>query len=155
MSKDAWYFAYGSNMSMKRKEGRTSPIRQAVRCRLPGHRLTFNKRHQRYAVSANIVADDDEEVWGVIYLCDEETMQELDECEGVRGRHYNRAKVNVLTGSGETIEAVTYIAGEDFLCDEAQPHNEYLQLILDGARDHDLPEWYVEQIKQIATGTNG
>jgi len=119
--------AYGSNLSTDRKQFRTGAIRQAVRCRLLGYRLAFNKRHPLHGVCANIVEDNEtSEVWGVIYLCNPEAMRRLDKSEGVKTGDYKRWPVNVVTDAGDKITAVAYVAGERFLCDEGRPSTEYL-----------------------------
>ncbi len=146
MSKDTWYFAYGSNLSVDRKERRTGGIRTVRLCRLPGYRLAFNKRSDDKTVKANIIDDESNEVWGVVYLCDEAAMTRMDKCEGVDGGHYRRQKIQVITAPEEMqIDAVTYVAGEEFICPEGEPSNEYLDWILDGARKHGLPDSYIKK----------
>ena len=149
---DTWYFAYGSNLSIDRKQHRTDAIRQAIRCRLPGYRLAFNKQHPVHNRCANIVADNDGVVWGVIYLCNAEAMRKLDRNEGVSTGDYKRLPVAVVTDAGEEIAAVAYIAGERFVCNEGQPTQEYLDHVLVGAREHGLPEPYITAIQRIAAG---
>ena len=149
MNEDTWYFAYGSNMSMRRKETRTGTIRRAVRCRLPRYRLAFNKRASNGGVYTNIVPDPTREVWGVAYLCDAVAMDKLDRCEGVLIGHYRRETVEVVTEGDQRISCVTYIATAGMVCDEGVPEESYLRHLLDGARDHDLPEYYIEEIKAL------
>jgi gamma-glutamylcyclotransferase (GGCT)/AIG2-like uncharacterized protein YtfP len=150
MSEDTWYFAYGSNMSIARKEQRTDKIRRALRSRLDGYRLAFNKAAAGGGVYANIVPDESCEVWGVLYLCNAEAMNILDGCEGVTGGHYERIMIEVENSDSERIECATYVAGADYICEEGKPSVEYLQHILNGARDHDLPGWYIESIRKLA-----
>jgi gamma-glutamylcyclotransferase (GGCT)/AIG2-like uncharacterized protein YtfP len=110
MMADAWYFAYGSNLSVDRKQLRTGRIRKAIRCQLPDYRLAFNKRGSHGDIYANIVHEPGQSVWGVIYLCNAAAMRELDRYEGVAGGHYERLTVEVVTDQGEWVEAVTYVA---------------------------------------------
>ena len=149
MSEDTWYFAYGSNMSVDRKTDRTGTIRQQIRCRLDGHRLVFNKRADEGGVYANIECNETTEVWGVLYLCDQAAIKSLDEKEGVASGHYERTKIQVENSSGELIECETYIAGLDHICQEGTPSPDYLQHLLNGARDHDLPSWYIDDIRKL------
>jgi 5'-nucleotidase len=150
---DTWYFAYGSNLSRERKAERTGELRQAVRCRLHGYRLAFNKRPQQgEGACASIVRDPASTVWGVAYLCDEQAIDALDGYEGVEGGHYRRETVEVVGDAGEQLTALTYVAGLDHLCDGELPRPEYLQLILDGAREHGLPEGYVVWLEALGTG---
>ena len=150
MTGDQWYFAYGSNLFIDQKEKRTGQIRQAIRCRLRGFRFAFNKRGDGGQIYANIVPDDASEVWGVSYLCNPKAIQEMDRYEGVASGHYERLPLTVEKDSGEAIEAITYVAGEDFVCESGKPSSEYLLKIVRGARHHLLPEEYVDQIESVA-----
>ena len=150
MNGDQSYFAYGSNLFVDQKEKRKGQIRQAVRCRLKGYRFAFNKRGNGGHVYANIVLDDTAEVWGVNYLCNPEAIQEMDRSEGVGSGHYERFFVTVEKEAGETVHAITYVAGEDFVCEPSKPTVAYLNKIIVGARQHDLPEEYVRMIEVLA-----
>ena len=151
---DIWYFAYGSNLSVDRKVERTGAIRQAIPSRLVGYRFAFNKRASEGGRAyANVVRDPNAVVWGVAYLCNPQAMKALDRHEGVSGGHYKRLLVEVTTSTGEKIKAVTYVAGEDFLIEGVRPSDEYLRLILDGARHHALPEEYIRTIESEARGS--
>lgn len=150
MNRDQWYFAYGSNLFIDQKEKRTGRIRQADRCRLPGFRFEFNKRGDGGQVYANIVPDDSSEVWGVAYLCNPKAIEKMDRFEGVASGNYERIPVTVESRLGEKVEAITYVAGEDFVCKSGKPSPEYLHKIVFGARHHSLPEEYVAQIEKMA-----
>lgn len=150
---DIWYFAYGSNLSLDRKVERTGAVRRVLRCRLPQHRLVFNKRPQRgEGACASIVRDPSSTVWGAAYLCDEQTVETLDRYEGVAGGHYRRETVAVVTDDDQRLEALTYVAGEDHLCDGDLPRPEYLRLVIEGAKQHHLPEDYVRQVEALGRG---
>lgn len=150
MDRDQWYFAYGSNLFIDQKEQRTGRIRQAVRCRLLGFRFAFNKRGNGGQTYANIVPDAAAEVWGVVYLCDPTAIQEMDRYEGAASGHYDRIPVTVEKDSGEKVQAITYVAGEDSVCDVSKPRPGYLFKIILGARHHSLPEEYVTEIERLA-----
>jgi len=152
MNKDQWYFAYGSNLSVGQKELRTGRIRRAIRCRLPGYAFAFNKRGRNGQVYANIVANSKSEVWGVVYLCNPEAMRAMDQYEGVASGHYKRIPVRVVQDTGEETDAITYIAGADYVCEPGKPSREYLERIVSGAKHHGLPDEYVERIKELAEG---
>lgn len=149
---DTLYFAYGSNMSKGRKQERTGLIRSARKAKLGGYQLAFNKDGGARKVYANISHSPNADVWGVVYLCNEAAMTELDRREGVIGGHYERANVTVELESGELIEAVTYVAGDKFVVEEATPTVEYLGFILEGAEQHSLPSDYIEAVRKLATG---
>ena len=50
------------------------------------------------------------------------------------------------------VEAVTYVAGEEFTTDAGRPTDDYLDRILTGAREHGLREDYLARIRAQATG---
>jgi gamma-glutamylcyclotransferase (GGCT)/AIG2-like uncharacterized protein YtfP len=151
MNGDQWYFAYGSNLAVDQKEKRTGSIREALPCRLTGYRLAFNKRGSGGQIYANIVPAAAAEVWGVAYLCNPQAIREMDEYEGVAGGHYEHLPVTVVLKSGEEVDAITYVAGDDFVCEAGNPSHDYLSKILRGARHHALPEAYIAQIEAVAT----
>ena len=148
MNGDCWYFAYGSNLCIRRMESRTGPIREIRVCVLKGYRLAFNKQGDSGDIYANIIAEDDGEVWGVIYLCDQAAMAKLDLREGVAGGHYRRENVTVVAKAAETVPAIAYIAQPAYVCAEGRPSDDYLGKILKGAREHGLPEGYITSIEE-------
>jgi len=151
MAGDTWYFAYGSNLLTDQKGRRTGMIRQAMRCRLVGWRFAFNKQSDNGSVYANIVPDENAEVWGVIYRCNPQALVQMDVYEGVSSGHYSRVAINVVTDDGNDIEAVTYVAGPAYQGQDGIPSRDYLARILTGARCHNLPTEYVSCIE--ANGT--
>jgi len=150
MSEDRWYFAYGSNLCIDRKERRTGRIRSARPCRLEGYRLAFDKRDNKGTVFANIVADSSETVLGVVYLCCPVAIKELDRYEGVSGGHYEHHSVEVITHDGDRISALTYVAGADHVCEEGKPSAEYLGHIISGAIYHGLSQEYILNVERLA-----
>jgi gamma-glutamylcyclotransferase (GGCT)/AIG2-like uncharacterized protein YtfP len=152
MTCDQWYFAYGSNLFVDQKEERTGRIRRAVRCRLKGYRFAFNKKGSKGHVYANIVPDAQAEVWGVVYLCSPEALADMDRYEGVANGHYEQITVTVEKDSDESVQAITYVAGQDFVCEPSRPSEDYLDRIVSGARHHGLPQAYIELIEALASG---
>jgi len=154
---DTWLFSYGSNLDRKQKEDRTKKIREERLCRLPRYRFAFNKQALDGGVKANIVQDEKEEVWGVVYRCSPKALERMDIYERVGGGDYIRTNVEVLTCSGEHLPAVTYMAGPKYVCAEGVPSRDYLERILRGAREHGLPEPYISQLERLgaATGSRG
>jgi len=152
---DEWYFAYGSNMSVAQKTDRTGGIRQSARAVLKGYRLAFNKLSDDETGKANVVQDDQSEVWGVLYLCNQRAIKSLDLDEGVHSGHYYRTHTDVYTDSNEKILAWIYIACKDRIREGLPVKRSYLERILCGAEEHKLPENYVENIRNITSRVNG
>lgn len=150
-----WYFAYGSNMNPARLADQRLKER-AVQMgprhggRLDGWRLVFNKvaRSPEGAAAGNIVEALGEAVHGTLNQMPDAGLAVLDIWEGVAGGHYKRRTVPVVRAdTGETVEAVTYIAlkvGEGL-----RPTREYLAHLLAG-KDL-LPAAYWEKLKETPT----
>ena len=150
-----WYFAYGSNMNParladQRLKERAVRMGPRVGGRLDGWRLVFNKvaRAPEGAAAGNIVEAPGEAVHGTLNRMPEAGLAVLDIWEGVAGGHYKRRTVPVVRAdTGETVEAVTYIAlkvGEGL-----KPTREYLSHLLAG-RDL-LPAEYWERLRRTET----
>ena len=116
--------------------------------RLPGYRLAFTRYSRpRRGGSADVVADDSSEVWGVLYEVDDACLASMDKVEGVP-HAYRREVVAVSTREGEPVQAITYVANKT---GEFRPNKSYVKVILRGARAHGLPEEYVRMLEQIET----
>ncbi|MEM7404781.1 MAG: gamma-glutamylcyclotransferase family protein [Pseudomonadota bacterium] len=145
-----WYFAFGSNMhddAFRKRRGMRPQAWHAAR--LGGYRLRFNLRGwpPGKAAPANIEADPDEEVWGVLYAISRRELLFLDSTEGVPGGNYRHLWARVTTAEGQQFEAVTYIARG--LPDDGNPSLRYLTLLREGARAHDLPRAWIERLEAV------
>lgn len=149
-----WYFAYSSNLATVQMVKRTGPVREARRARLDGYRLAFNKNGSDGTGKANIVPDSVGIVWGVAYRCTPETLSRLDQYEGVAAGHYQRKVVQVRVDDGAELEAVTYVAGSAFVDNSLSPSPDYLQTIVSGAQEHELPDDYIRYINRLARQEN-
>jgi hypothetical protein len=103
--------------------------------RLDGYALQFNKRSMMdQSGKANIVPDGSGVVWGVLFELSEEEVQRLACFEG----GYSRKTIEVACVEPMArFRAETFVAkpdGSDLL-----PASQYLQIILDGAHEHELP----------------
>ncbi|MDP1534437.1 MAG: gamma-glutamylcyclotransferase [Rubrivivax sp.] len=150
-----WYFAYGSNMDEKRLSKRMEPkgiVAERIGGRLDGWELAFNKRSKvpakRGQGAGNILVAPGAHVFGTLNLLPPGGLDELDTHEGVADGHYERRTVPVVrTDSGETIEAITYVAQlED---NGLKPTREYLGHLLKGGDL--LPGDYLQRLKATPT----
>jgi gamma-glutamylcyclotransferase len=147
---DIWYFAYGSNLATDRMPERRELIRSARPGFVKELRLAFNKAGSRRRVYANLVFEPAGIVWGVVYLCNPDAMAKLDRAEGVMGRNYRRMPVRVETADGKVLDAETYVAGKRFITKLWRPSRAYLGLMVRGAKQHDLPWDYIQEIRATA-----
>lgn len=150
-----WYFAYGSNMDAARLFGerlaREGVARgQRIGGRLDGWRLTFDKvaRAPVGAGVGNIVPATGEVVYGTLNALPPEGFEVLDFHEGVASGHYERRTVPVIrSDTGETIEAIAYVALK--VGAGLKPTRAYLGFLLAG-RDL-LPADYWERLRTTPT----
>lgn len=141
------YFAYGRNMGSGAMELACPGHRCLGAAELRDHRLAFARRSLRTGTGvADVLAAPGESVWGALYELDGAQLAAIDEKEG-NGWAYERRAVRVIAPDGE-LEAFAYavIAPDG---EHVQPSLEYLQALIDGARERGLPEGYVAALAAV------
>jgi AIG2 family protein len=150
-----WYFAYGSNMQSATFRGRRGigPFR-AQAGRLQGWRLVFDKPPLVPVGEsfANIVLDPAAEVLGVLYEISPADLEHVDLTEGVLIGNYRRVPVPVepLGDAATAVEAFTLTS--ERRDSSLRPSIRYLQALVEGAREHGLPESYVTWLASVPGG---
>lgn len=139
-----WYFAFGANMhdSAFRERRRIRPLDWRAG-RVRGYRLRFNLegRPKGRAAPANLCADPQAEVWGVLYKITRRDLLRLDASEGVPGSRYRPLWIDAEDIEGKPLRAVTYIAqGKET---DGNPSLRHLTLLREGAHAHELPEHWI------------
>jgi gamma-glutamylcyclotransferase (GGCT)/AIG2-like uncharacterized protein YtfP len=142
-SEFALYFAYGSNLLSRRMRARISSARAVGTGWVDGHRLSLGKPGRDGSGKATLIADPDARVWGALYAIDPAHWKKLDGFEP----GYTRVALVVTTERGERMRASTYVAPET--ASDAVAFTWYKRCIVDGAREHDLPAHYVEDLLQL------
>ncbi|XP_030025203.1 gamma-glutamylcyclotransferase isoform X2 [Manduca sexta] len=152
------YYAYGSNLLKKRIHiNNPSAVFLGIG-RLDGHQLDFIKYSEHWrGTSATIVPTEKSCVWGAIWRLHNRDMPALDKQEGVDTNWYFAKTVDVVTPDGNTVQCRTYQQtinpelrkeGEE-LPPERRPCITYLDCIINGAKECELPEDYIEELKKI------
>ena len=136
------YFAYGSNMKTARLRERIRSARPREIATLAGRRLLLNKRGADGSAKANLVPDRSGLVWGVLFEIALRDWDRLDRFEG----GYARTRVAVWTAGGEERLATTYVSTRWI---DARPFDWYRALLVEGAREHGLPEDYVARLEAL------
>ncbi len=137
------YFAYGSNLKAARLADRVGAITSDGAGTLPNHRLSFRKRGADGSGKACCEPTDDAAVWGVLYLVDASQLAALDVFEA----GYQREIVRIHRSDGRPTEAITYRA--ERLVHGLSPFDWYKSLLLQGAREHALPDPWIDQLRAI------
>ena len=142
------YFAYGSNLKAVRILERVPSARPLARARLANHALRFDKPGADGSGKANLGDAPGEIVWGFVYTMDRLDWPNLDACEP----GYERITVEVVFESEQRAAVQTYRhpAPQPGLV----PLDEYVRLVVEGAREHALPDAYVDVIAALASNAN-
>ncbi len=141
-----YYFAYGSNMSIRRLGARVVGARRLGALALAGYQLRFHKVGQDGSgkCDAYFTGEPRHRVWGALYWMDAAAKTTLDRIEGV-GQGY-RHQALLLPGQGAP-SAFLYVATR---CDlNLRPFHWYREHVLQGARELGLPRDYQAAIAAI------
>ena len=98
---------------------------------------------------ANVVEEVGSSVYGVLYEVDALTIEKMDFFEGVEQGEYIREKVTViLCDSKQPVDAWVYLSKVKSTVIE-KPSRIYLDRLVAGAIEHDLPENYISKLKKF------
>lgn len=137
------YFAYGSNMSSKHFRLRISSAKLIGSAYLKDKKMVFNKGSIDNSGKANLVDSIGDVTWGVLYEIDAQDFGRLDQIEG----GYRRVQVRVFRSEGRGVNAVTYLSAN--LISEPVAYDWYKELVISGAREHNLPQEYIAYLEQL------
>ena len=144
-----YYFGYGSNLHLPALRAKGVEPVSSVRGRLPGWRLTFNVRHwfPHEGGMGNIcrTGNPDDEVQGVVHLCEPGALASLDRMEAY-GVGYDRIEVEIRTETGP-VRAQAYEGLPTFLDDGCLPTRRYLSILIRGAMAAGLDESYIRRLR--------
>lgn len=141
------YFAYGSNLKQAQLRRRIGSFRVVGRALLAGHRLVFDKPGADGSAKANLRPAEGAEVWGVLYELEPDGFRRLDPFEG----GYERIRVEVCRDDGSKTGAWTYLfQSPAAVTDAPPPFDWYRDLLLEGGREHGLPEAHLRIIASVA-----
>lgn len=141
------YFAYGSNMCLRRLRGRAPSAVPVATGYVAGRRLAFDKISVDGSGKCDCEATGDpaDRVYGVLCEIASVDRPALDRAEGP-GRGYREERLDVVTGAG-TRRALAYVATRK---DPAlRPYGWYCALVVAGAREHQLPAAYVARLEAV------
>jgi gamma-glutamylcyclotransferase (GGCT)/AIG2-like uncharacterized protein YtfP len=140
------YFAYASNMNHAQMKERCPGSRFLKPARLEGYRLVYDGYSvPRQGATANIVKSEAESVRGGLFEITEKDKLALDTHEGYP-KEYDRKVVEVKDAQGNAYAAMTYFRPGRAL---GKPHPDYEKVILDGAKDCQIPDEYIDRYLRV------
>ena len=142
------YFAYGSNMSLKRlnNPARAPSAAMVATGHIAGRRLVFDKtsRDRSGKCDCELTGDPTDRVYGVVYRISLDDKRALDKAEG-KGSGYEECEVEVATPLGQ-ITAKTYYATRK---NPGLPvYDWYKRHVLEGAKEAKLPRSTLPRLAQ-------
>ena len=111
--------------------------------RLENYMLVINKLGRDGSGKANIVCNPGSYVMGVLYEIEEADLSTLDIAES----GYHRDQINVVTSDGIHRTAWVYISQS--AAEGLRPRCWYLSYLVKGAMENNLPEDYIEALRNI------
>ncbi|MFO0695196.1 MAG: gamma-glutamylcyclotransferase family protein [Polyangiales bacterium] len=143
------YFAFGANTCRHVLVGRRriEPLRSEPAL-LRDHALRFVRRGIPLLepAFASVEPEPGATVHGVLHRLTPTAMAHLDRIEG---RGYDRIAVQVETRDGSRIVATAYRARDPV--PGLRPSRRYVELLIRGARENDLPEPWIEELARLET----
>lgn len=144
------YFAYGSNMSVKRMKKRVRGAKLRGTAALAEHQLKFHKvsRDDSAKCDALYTGEADDVVHGVLYELSEDDREILDRAEGL-GKGYESKEVTVMDSLRQEVQAFTYYATE--IDESLFPYHWYKNHVVRGAEEAGLPEKYLMMLFRVVS----
>jgi gamma-glutamylcyclotransferase len=141
------YFAYGSNMHLRRLRTRVRSFVPLGPARLEGYRLAFHKLGRDGSGKCNVVPTGrvQDVVHGLLFELPEAELAALHRAEGFG---YDQAWANVSC-DGEARRAMFYLGRAEFVDDSLRPYTWYKAFVLTGAREAGLPDEYLALIDGV------
>ena len=147
------YFAYGFNLNLEKMNQKCTKPRGLGIARLAGHKVGFYEHSVIWdGAVETLIPDAQSEVWGVLYQLEPYAWDQLDNCEDARldgTGEYFHYPVEVLDAQNQVREASMYKKAR--LGEATLPSKEYLDLIIQGAKEQGLPEDYILTLQNIAS----
>jgi hypothetical protein len=148
---ELYYFAYGSDMNKEQISARCAKPEVVAVAKLADHQLDFFGYSAVWDGGEEcVVPASGQEVWGVVYKLSASDRARLDDVQDARldgsGTHFH-SPAKVSDQQGNVYSSLLFKKAS--LGAPQKPSREYLDFILQGAVDHELPSAYVETLRAM------
>lgn len=151
MSKN-YYFAFGSNMNLTQMSERCPHTKKIAIGYMEDVEVCFPSFYEPWnSGMAGFKSAPGNKMWGVIFDLDPRDLEVMRDYEDyVPGRdpkenNYNEIYVDIIVDN-KPLRCMTY---ESIVTGNYRPSLRYLQGIIQGAQQNDLPEEYIEKLSQL------
>tara|TARA_Y100001936_G_scaffold252649_1_gene313296 strand:+ start:1969 stop:2601 length:633 start_codon:yes stop_codon:yes gene_type:complete len=148
------YFAYGSNMLVEKLKSRCDSGKKITPSENSQHMIRehvfgFYKKSKDGSGKGDIkkTGKFDDKVYGVLFSIDKNQKIRLDQAEGLGYGYEEKSIVVIDEKTGEEKDAKTYFAQNHY--SGLTPYDWYKRQTVQGAKDNDLPEKYIEKIEAV------
>ncbi len=135
------HFAYGSNMSRRLMAIHAPEAKPLGVARLPHHRFTIMRSGY-----ASVVPNPGSTAFGVQWQLTARDIAALNAYESLGSGLYRATRMTVQADCGR-VSALVYIGGET---GEGRPKPGYMALVIEAAREWNLPEPYIRSLQRFA-----
>lgn len=157
-----WVFAYGSNMHLadlrrwlRAHDYPEAGVLEAHAARILDHTLVWNYfSRARAGAAANVTRAQGEMLYGVALRVDDTLLAAIDHKEGHPERYSRGADPHPaeLLGDSRRIPSWLYTVTPRYIESRLlHPRRDYLELMLEGAAQHGLPEPWLQHLRSIPT----
>jgi len=145
------YFAYGSDMNNEQMLARGVKPKVMGAAKLSDYRLAFFGYSAIWdGAEETVVPAPGREVWGVMFELSSSDRERLDDAQDVRldgtGAYFH-SPVKVTDQLGKIHTVLLYTKDRRGI--PQKPSQEYLDFIVKGAVDHELPSAYIETLRRM------
>lgn len=141
------YFAYGSNLDhndlidwCKERHLSVPKLTNPKLFRLENYKLGFTRKSvNRNGGVADIIYSQGDFCCGVVFDVTKEDLDVLDIKEGVKSGAYKQIKLSD--------DMITYVVVNK--TDFVQPHPDYVDLIIHGAKKYDFPQTWIDKLESF------
>ena len=114
--------------------------------------MRFQKKNRIRDISGkgDMVPSESEtdEVYGVLFSINKSEETSLDKAEGYPKYGYDKKPIDVITIKGEKYTSVRMYFAND-IDPKKKPYHWYKEQVVQGAREHGLPEGYIKKIDDV------
>ena len=143
-----YHYGYGSNLNLDFLKQYCPSARFVMKAYLPNFEVQFRYwSEKRNGGISTIISAPGELVHGVVYDVSVKDIEELDILESVPQGLYKRETFKVLGENGKWHDADLYHVSEPK--GPFTPSKSYVELMLNGAKEHGLASEYIKKIEGI------